>query len=187
MLKRDWAFCISDYETTGVNTKKDLPIEIGMIFTDCTFATIGTYQDYVRCDALVKAIEDNGGKWPTFAQEAYNVHKIDPKAYCKHAVPIKDVAQNVYNAVEGLKKRHKRVILISDNAKFETAFTERIYEKAGLPWNFHFCTWDTNLFLEVIGVGDPIAEHRALRDCALLQRQIVRGLEAAQAYGRTVK
>ena len=180
MLRKEWAFCICDFETTGIDTETDYPIEVGCIYTDCLFSTIGMYQDFIGWPALEANIENN--TWPDFAQRAFQVHGIKAENYMKENKNFKVVAKEIYDTNAALLENHKKVILLSDNAQFETAFMKRLFKEAGLDWNFHFCTWDSSLLLEATPIGDPVPDHRALRDCALLQRNIIRALQYVGTY-----
>lgn len=181
MLSKDWAFCICDFETTGVDTENDYPIEVGCIYTDCLFSTIGMYQDLIRWDGLIELITAENG-WPDFAQRAFEIHGIKSDTYIRECKPADKVAKEIFNTNEELLKTHKKIILLSDNSYFETRFMKRLFETAGLKWNFHYCTWDSSLLLECSSIGDPVPEHRALRDSSLLQRNIIRALQHIGTY-----
>jgi len=183
MIPATTAFCICDFETTGVDTDKDYPIEIGCIFTDRTFSTLGIYQDLISWPDLMVSGDSIDPDWNEHDQQAANIHKISYETYINGAVPLSTVVGNVKDIVDKiLNKFYKRVILISDNIQFEYRFMSILFKEANIEWPFHYCGWDSSLLLELTNIGDPVPDHRALRDCALLQRQLIRATEKIGAY-----
>ena len=166
-----WAFCFCDFETTGI-AKESLPIEVGCIWTDYTFATIETYSQLTPWPSFK---EDD--HWKEEFMSAYDVHKIRWEEMWKEGKDVGDAAIHIHEVNQRLLKKYQRIILLSDNAKFETFHMEKMFEAAGLDWNFHYCTWDSSTLLEATGVGDPKPEHRAFRDAALLQVAMIKAMD----------
>lgn len=163
MIRKEQRFFITDYETTGVDPSRDLPIEIGIIITDSEFNLLETY------DTLIKTeIDPLDESW----LKAYAVHKIEPSQLA-FGKDIKDVNTDLINLTKKYTTTRKP-IMISDNIQFEWAFTQLIM---GNPTKyFHYCGWDSSLLLEATNVGDPIAAHRALRDAGLLHAALIKAM-----------
>lgn len=175
MINPNWAFCICDFETNGIDDDS-LPIEIGCIWTDSNFRTIQIYDTFVHWPSLQSRKPAN---WTKNEMIPYRIHKIEYSDYADktNAVSSKQAANDVSLINEELLKIYDRVILISDNAKFETEHMKKIFDSNKQKWNFHYCTHDTSLLLDAVGVGDPEAIHRALPDAALLQVAIIQAMD----------
>lgn len=179
MFNEKWAFCWCDYETTGVDMC-DLPIELGMIFTDHNLEIIDEFGGFIHWpviqDHFRKQLINNeelswvSDKWG----DGHKYHKIDPVEYLQSTDSkyVTHWAETIVNYTNKLKKERNldRIILISDNAFFETTHTKLICMTcSNLEFPFHYCTWDTSYFLEILGIGDPDnSPHRALDDVRLL-------------------
>jgi len=171
MIDPNWAFCFCDFETNGI-TKESLPIEVGCIWTDANFVTLKTYETITKWASIKKS-----NWYDPSVMGAYNVHKIQWEEYDEKGIPVKLAAEAIFTINFELLKKYKKVILLSDNAKFETRHMEKMFEAAELDWNFHYCTWDSSSLLEATNVGDPVPEHRAFRDAALLQVAMIKALD----------
>ena len=172
MIRPNQRFLILDYETTGFDAQTQFPIEIGCVLTDSEFRTLETYETFIGWPGL--GSED--GHWLPEHQGAYNVHKIEWRDYIQSAVRFGDVVHQV----KTMCQKHfqgRKTILLSDNIQFEWGFTKKLFDEAGERWPFHHCGWDSSILLETTGVGDPIPDHRAMRDVALLQAALIRALD----------
>ena len=171
MIRKKQRFFILDYETTGVDMDTDLPIEVGIIVTDEHFNLIETYESLIKWpESRMKEVDD-----PFFAN---TVHKIHPSDIQNNGKIVNNVADDIVR----LALKHTTIskpILLSDNLQFEWGFTEKLIKHLGTATNtdyFHYCGWDSSLFLEVAGVGDPKAVHRALPDAGLLHAAILKSI-----------
>ena len=182
----DWAFCICDFETTGIDTKKDFPIEVGCIFTDSRFVMIHSFECLLTCPTVRNMLEVGGSgdplSWPTEWKPAFRVHGIKAKKLAEDGAAFSTAAISILEIIEALKSRgFRRIILLSDNAQFEYRFMRRLFK--GQKWPFHYCAWDSSILLEGSGVGDPIPIHRALPDAAILHHALIRACERVGFFG----
>lgn len=185
----DWAFCICDFETTGVDTEKDFPIEVGCIFTDSRFVLLRTFQSIICTQQVVDRIVGDKSKkivlieWPDEWRPAYKVHRIPAEYIGLRGEHVDDIATGLTKITSDLRLRLgiNRIILLSDNAQFEYRFMRRLFE--GKKWPFHYCAWDSSILLEGSGVGDPIPVHRALPDAAILHHALIRACERVGFFG----
>jgi len=171
MIDPRTTFCICDFETTGVDTVKDYPIEVGCVFTDSNFVVKGVYQHLILWDALAS----QAGGWRPEHSKAAAIHGIKVEDIQLRGRKDADIAPSIFKLVEEYSNPTKSMVLLSDNIQFEWAFMKRIM--AAMQWPFHYCGWDSSLLLEMSGVGDPVPVHRALPDACLLQQALVRALE----------
>ena len=170
-LNPNWAFCFCDFETNGID-KESLPIEVGCIWTDVNLVILKTYEALTKWGNIQKK------DWYTpKVMGAYNIHKIQWEEYHGNGVTVECAAANISRVNQQLLKKYDRIILISDNAKFETRHMEKMYYAQELKWDFHYCTWDSSTLLYAAGVGDPEPEHRAFRDAALLHKAMIEAMD----------
>lgn len=184
---------IMDFETTGLNIFAggyDFPIEIGVIVTDSKLNIQETYTSLIMPDLKYKTKD----VWVGSEVDAYNVHKITIKEWvdnsisyglCKHQ--LANLAKK-YTTISPNRLKPIKPIIISDNAVFDTACLQQIFNNnlsdddyttncvEDYRDYFHYSTWDTNVLLEHI-VGDPVPVHRALKDCGVLYRNLVRAYD----------
>jgi len=193
MRNNNIIFCITDFETTGINPSKDYPIEVGCIFTDKFFNVVDTYHSLIKYpfSKLFTKTDDDEFKWKEEYQAAYNVHKIEPSEVLDSGLVAYDVLNDINRIVSKLKQAHDnaRVIILSDNAYFEMAYMKRLYNLANRDneFPFHYSAWDTNLSLCLASdVGDPVPVHRAYQDAFRLYRQIVRYMERNNYFTKEV-
>lgn len=168
-------FFVVDFETTGINTVTDAPIEVGIIVCDEHFNLLETYCSLIlRKDCAHPSIIDH-------ELPAYRVHGITPD---EQATGQSQPA--VALAIESLAKKHTRTgrkpVLVSDNIQFEWAFMGQLL--GSVVEHFHYCGWDTSLLLEATGVGDPKPAHRALADAGLLHAAIIKALDRTRRLGK---
>ncbi|MFW6129736.1 MAG: exonuclease domain-containing protein [Atribacterota bacterium] len=166
-------FCLCDFETTGVDPfNGDLPIEVACIFTDQNFNIITTYESLIYWPEFGKCEE-----WPEKYQKAFEIHKI-PMKNLKESKNYYVVANEIRKICEDLGSGRKPIIL-SDCGCFEFNFFKVLYcHPLCNEWPFHYCSWDTSLFLEITGIGDPKnVPHRAMKDVALLYKAIIRAAD----------
>ena len=166
-----WAFCFCDFETTGI-AEDSLPIEVGCIWTDSQFAVLKTYEALTKWSQL----KDDAG-WRDEYMPAYDVHKIKWDEYMENGISVEAAAREISIVNAQLLKKYDRIILLSDNAKFETKHMEKMYKAACLKWDFHYCTWDSSSLLFATGVGDPTPVHRALPDASLLHVAYIKAMD----------
>jgi DNA polymerase III alpha subunit (gram-positive type) len=173
-------FCITDFETTGVDPEKDFPIEVGCIFTDQDFNIIDSL------DILLKPYENNlwftlDAGWKEEYIPAYNIHKITPPEILNRGISFSDAAIQIIKKVSDIKNKigdaNLKPILLSDNAYFEMAFMKKLFKLGNFEdkFPFHYCAYDTNLSLCVFSnIVDPKCVHRAMNDVALLYKNILK-------------
>lgn len=185
--------CICDFETTGVDTENDWPIEVGMVLCreEDGLRPVAEFSSLIAVMPVVFAIERAGGRWPDPWLRAFEFHAIlaqevygqaQKNAYSLRgdqiAPHLKDDPYRIVREISDFLKAHSRggekIILVSDNAAFEMRFMRRLFQLAETDWPFHYCAWDTSLLLEWTGVGDPAdVEHRALSDAYGLHAAMV--------------
>lgn len=169
MVSKKIKYFVCDFETTGVNTAKDYPIEIGGVFLDYKFNIIEVIDQLIYYPEVAEK-----DFWDRHDWYASTIHKIDFDEYKSNAVPP-------INIVKEIKKKMDPCdawpIIISDNAQFEYNFMQKLFTDAGKSFIFHYSAWDTNLLLRLSGIGDPIPVHRAFEDATLLYRNLIRAME----------
>ena len=174
---------IMDFETTGLGIfdYTSFPIEIGIVITDNKLNIQETYSSFIRPNDF----DSDQTNWNEEELKAYNIHKIEYAEWHDKAIGYNACRQHLmdladkYTQFTGAIKKIKPIIL-SDNAVFETMCIRRIFEDNSSPMDyrdlFHYSSWDTNIILTNI-IGDPIPAHRALADCGLLYKNLVRAYE----------
>jgi len=177
-VNRNWVFFIVDFETTGLDAREHYPIEVGGLFTDSNFTVLDKYESFIKWPDLEKEIIVNGYSWPPKYSGAYLVHKIDaPVCTGLEKKDIKlpeEVAGDLQYFCKEYKRGKRNPIMVSDNAQFEHSFMKKIFESSEIDFPFHYCTWDTSMFLELSGIGDPVGVHRAFPDASLLHNALMR-------------
>lgn len=168
--KHGQKFFVINYETTGLGYELSEPIEVGIIVCDHEFALIETYQSLINLQNWRPAADFQS--W----LPAFKVHGISPSDYAAAPEP-RYVGAAINNLAVRHSKNGSRPILVSDNIQFEWHWTRKLLELEKFDWPFHYCGWDTSLFLEAAGVGDPKPAHRALADAGLLHAAIVKALD----------
>lgn len=191
-MNKDFTFFICDFETTGLDFRKDYPIEIGGLFTDFNFNVLGTYRSLIQFSGLITEITKNADQWPEKYLGAYKVHKIDASVISCEANSYEDrlmgvkpphiIAEQLYELCSIYNKGKRKVIIVSDNAPFEFWFMKKIFEEAKVEFPFHYCAWDSSMLLELSGVGDPKPVHRAFGDAGLLYQSLVRARERLNLF-----
>jgi len=185
-LPKDVAFFVCDFETTGVDTDKDYPIEVGGVFTDNNFNIIELYSSMVHWQHVVDKLNIKVNTWPEPWDVGFHYHQITPKQYTHLAKSKNDIFQNLWalrDAIINITGADK-VILLSDNIQFEYNFMKRIFNEVSNDWPFHYCGWDTSLLLEATGVGDPKdPPHRALPDSLQLLDSIREAMNRVKVIG----
>ena len=167
-------FFICDFETTGI-TDNDHPIEVGIIVCDEDFNFLDSYSSLIAPPDDCFGTNDIGVKhWSPRYVDAYKVHRIEPEKFSSFndANIVRQSVQSLVrlNTVDGRKP-----ILVSDNIQFEWMHMKKLLGRD--DWPFHYCGWDTSLFLEATGIGDPRnVPHRALADCGRLYKAIIEAL-----------
>lgn len=166
-------YAIVDFETTGLDPKKDYPIEIGMIITDHEFSLVHAFDALIKWDKLIGEIGDDT-EWPEEYQKAAEVHNISASEYKNKSEPYVD--SDVRSKIARYTEKGSRVVMISDNTRFEWAFMEKLLNERALNsyvWPFHHSAWDCKLLMQMAGVEPPKKPHRAFKDAALLYRTIL--------------
>lgn len=167
---RGQRFFVIDYETTGL-APDSVPIEVGVVVCDETFTMLETFQSLIKPPTWLPA-----NTWDPKELGAYRVHGIMPTDFSEMTPPLELVGQWLHD----LAKRHtsrtgQKPVLVSDNVQFEWKHTQALL--GSRDWPFHYCGWDTSLFLEAAGVGDPKPAHRAMADAGLLHAAILKALD----------
>lgn len=159
-----------DYETTGVPAAKHYPIEIGVVTTDHNLDELFQFEAMIRWDGLVNISSATSVEWAEPYREGFRFHKIPANNYLKHNRHALAVAKELMGLLKAEDPDHKKKwVLTSDNIQFEYRLTEKLWSVVNFDWPFHYCGWDTSLFLEMVGVGDPANNpHRALADAQML-------------------
>lgn len=172
MIRETDCLALCDFETTGVDTEKDLPIEVGILFCDREL------QPLAAVDRLIKPTPD----WsPADAGMNYfaaaRIHGIMPDELMEMGKTYIEVAGEIHDACKRVKRlRKRRIILLSHNAQFEYRFMQRTLTM-GLPdasFPFHYCAWDSSLFLKATGIGDLTPVHRAMPDVGRLHGALLK-------------
>jgi len=167
---KDQRFFIFDYETTGTDTDKCRILEIGIIVCNENFELMETFESLVCHDA-----GDMQLNWNHDELSAYKIHGIKPLDL-SHGMTLQEIRSTIENLAMKHTKNTVKPIIVSDNIQFEWALTARILPP--IRGYFHYCGWDTSLFLDATGVGDPpTPPHRALKDCGLLHAAILKALD----------
>lgn len=152
---------LCDFETTGLYDGAKA-IEVAVLYLDADLRIVASV------DSLIQNKDFDDRDW-----EALRVHRITPPML-EFAPDRVAVARRILDATTRAKEitRSKRIVLCSDNAHFETSFMRQVL---GDEWPFHYCTWDTSLLLEPLGIGDPKSPpHRAMADVGLLYDALLR-------------
>jgi len=170
-------FC--DYETTGVPAADHFPIEIGVIATDNRLHELFEFEDMILWHDLTQTIESGEEVWKEPYQKAFEFHQITPSEYFRKSRHGLAVVRELMSRLRDIDPDHnKKWILISDNIQFEYQLTKKLFRIAGKKWPFHYCGWDTSLFLDMTGIGDPQDNpHRALADTRMLLDAVKKGAE----------
>lgn len=174
-MKIGYAIC--DFETTGLDVEVDYPIEVGLILTAPDLSAVAIVDELILWDEAMNRA--------SLQDIPYRVHGITPQEILDKGERYTDVAATIELAVNSTKRKHKldRIILFSDNAQFEDKFMRKLLCAGAVPWPFHYCTWDSSAFLVAAGVGDPIPEHRAFRDAALLHKALIEANAIVKSKG----
>lgn len=188
-----------DFETTGVPAEDHYPIQIGIVYTDNKFQVLETYQSMICWSKLIGEIEAVSDfpkfyAWPDQYANAEQYHKISALDYVKasefeETIPG-EIPGTICNAQHRIREMHSikdsRFILVSDNIQFEWQLMKKLFkERPNYEWPFHYCGWDTSLFLNTVGTGDPKdPPHDALMDASGLHQAVVRSLEKTGWFER---
>jgi len=148
-------YCFVDFETTGLDARTDLPIEVAAILTDLSFTELDRYTAIIGWPKLVAESE-----WLPEHQPAASIHGIEFREYKEPAQAPERVAE----ALTALCPDDAETVLVSDNIHFDYSFMEGLFERVGLPLPFHYLGFDTGLLLAVFGLEDPESIHRAAAD-----------------------
>jgi oligoribonuclease (3'-5' exoribonuclease) len=191
MKNNNIIFCITDFETTGLDPSRDYPIEIACVFTDIHFNVMNVYHSLIRypfSELFIKTGEDEV-VWRKEYQDAYNVHRIKPIEVLELGSPAHHVVSEMNRVINNLKQMYSdaRAIIISDNAYFEMAYMKRLYNLANKDneFPFHYSAWDINLLLGLISdIGDSVPVHRAYQDAFRLYKQLVRCMERNNYFNK---
>ena len=177
-MNKDNVFFITDFESTGVDTDLDYPIEIGIIVCDARFNIMNTYESLIKWPLLYDEVISAKKEWPEEYQVAYTYHKIPAKEWVGNSVNFEQVVREIKLLINKHQKGDRKPVIVSDNAVFETNFMKKMFDADKQDWPFHYCSHDTSLLLETTPIGDPRGvTHRALDDAAGLYRYIIRALE----------
>lgn len=167
MLNNKDVFFVCDFETTGLDLKKDYPIELGGVFIDSDFNILETFESFIYWEDISRKIRKENKGWPEEYLPAHAVHNIDVIDYLRHSKHSTIIAKTIESICKKLKqdKGHKKPIIISDNSRFEHDFMFKIFDYNNIEFPFHFNSWDINLIFEIYKIkGKAKKTHRALAD-----------------------
>jgi len=192
-MNKQFTFFICDFETTGLDPRKDYPIEIGGLFLDSGFSILGVYQSFIGFPELSRRILSNENEWPEEYVEAYQFHKIEartiigkPESLEERLIDLRPsliVAEDLTGLCSVFNKGPKKVIIISDNAQFEYWFMMRIFDDAQVEFPFHYCAWDTSMLLELSEIeSSKDYNHRSLNDVGKLYQRLLRARERLNLF-----
>ena len=173
-------YAIVDFETTGVSTTRDFPIQIGIIICDENLEELGKMSEYIKTPDTVQyyqEVKHEEGQWSREHHGAFKVHKIRFNKWQEKAMPSNKVVDLIlYSCLpeSGVNYREDNVYLVSDNIFFDMAFMKRMWAYSEEPWPFHYAGMDGRILWNWLGLerqGDP-KEHDALSDCKYLLRHL---------------
>lgn len=152
-------YCFIDFETTGLDCKRDLPIEVAAVLTDGHFDELNYYSALIAWPDLT-----DGSAWRPQYQKAADVHRITPQEYERDGKRPDEVVAELI----ALCPADSKIILVSDNIHFDYGFMEVLFHRVSKALPFHYLGFDTGLMFDVCRVDDPVSEHRALPDVKLI-------------------
>jgi oligoribonuclease (3'-5' exoribonuclease) len=174
MLDKRDIFFVCDFETTGLDLRKDFPIEIGGLFLNSDFEILKEVNTLIYWETLNQKILKNNKQWPDEYRPAYGVHKIEPMEWLRAAKHSNIVASNISSICKELKiNGEKKPIIISDNARFEYDFMFKLFESNYMDFPFHYTAWDVNLLFALYGIPDEEKKHRAYDDAVEVCRSLM--------------
>jgi len=169
-------FCLCDTETTGLRTdNKDFIIEVGFIFVNNLLKVMNAFDSVVSMPKLIEILEDHHNSyWPEEFSEAYKVHNIDPGEILNYGREPAIIAKSIEEIIDPIKASGvEKIILISNNAAFDTHFLKQLYNASGYKWPFHYATWDTSIILNTANLNPTNYVHRAMPDALELLSNLV--------------
>jgi len=167
---------ICDFETTGLDTRIDYPIEIGGIFTDSNLNILDTYSSFIYWDKLnhelIKKQIDSRNievEWPEKYTPAFKIHNITATEWLRGSKSSYVVAKQLQSKCYELKQKSggdRKCIMLSDNSFFEHSFMSKLYNLNGMEFPFHYSTWDCNFIFEGYQLEKDCKQkkHRAMPD-----------------------
>ena len=169
-LPKDVVLCVCDFETTGVDTNKDLPIEVGCVFVDHELNELGSYEALLKTDRLASFTNLRPGSpvWNATAAEGAKFHKISFAEVARDGITWPDAAVAIKALCGRFRPEGGRVVLTSDNVQFEWHYMRQLFQVVPTSWPFHYCGWDTSLLFEMTGTPEKPMAHRALKDAYLI-------------------
>jgi len=159
-------YFLVDFETTGLVSDEDYPIEIGGLYLNASWEIVHTIDTLILWPQVTNATYWENQHW-----NASVVHRISKLEYIEKAQIYTDVAKLVVEKCAGA-----RPILMSDCIVFEWSFMQKLLKHANLDWPFHYCGWDTSLLFEVLKTREPIPPHRAFRDTCQTYKSLVESI-----------
>ena len=171
------AFC--DFETTGTDPQKHLPIEVALVITDWDLNTLAVYS------SLINPFNGQKNDWDPEERKAFEIHKIPFQTLKEKGKPPFLVVVEINTLLREIKTTREvgAVVLVSDNAVFEYSFMKKLFHLGGRGnmWPFYYVVWDINvlqlLFPQII---KPEPAHRALGDALLTKEILKRALSQAR-------
>jgi DNA polymerase III epsilon subunit-like protein len=174
-------YVITDFETTGLKVNKnDLPIEVGMLLVDEEYNVLEILYSYINPfgDQRDKA------EWTEYEQKAQKIHKIPFNTIIeqgKTPLEITKMVDKLLSVVRDTDSRNNiRIIIMSDNGRFDYNAMEKLYELAGKIENFpfHYAAWDVNILINSVQkVPKGKGSHKALQDAFRTHKAVLRALE----------
>mgnify|MGYP003976546591 FL=1 len=167
MIPENTVLCIVDFEATGVDLVRDIPIEVACICVDHNLRVLQSYDTLVRHPDLHRFTSSRD--WIGRAKDSHEIHKIPSHKVWGEGESVHQVAVEITSVCDSVRPHKGRVVLTSDCVVFEWAFMHMLFTGTG-RWPFHYCAWDTSLLFEMLGIDETesSAVHRALGDAQQL-------------------
>ena len=184
-------FILVDFETTGI-AEDDYPIEIGMLAMDKHFVAISSFGRLIAWPELLPANgynKDEAGAgqwgWEGRHKRAFDVHNINHISLADKGLDPADVVEQALAWIHSLGFKHAPT-LVSDNIIFEHRMAKKLF---GEDYPFHYHGFDIYNLLVMADLYNQRIEkpHRALPDCHLEYRELIRALQILGHFDRQGK
>jgi DNA polymerase III epsilon subunit-like protein len=169
-----------DYETTGIDTgckTKDVPIQIGCVFTDKNLNIKEEYQTLIRWSKM-----NLWQSWPDVHKPAFGIHKISLENVKKYGQTPKKVCKDLRLLC---KMFDRKPVIISDAPNFEMFWTKFIFEKDVMRpalFPFHYNAWSVNPLLQFNDISIQEKPHDALEDARILYKAVKKAWEIRKTH-----
>ncbi|KKK86058.1 hypothetical protein LCGC14_2767030 [marine sediment metagenome] len=180
-------YVITDFESTGLKVgKNDVPIEIGMILVDEEYNVLEILYSYINPfnENDPSGTTEIKSAWTEYEQKALRVHKIPFKTIVEQGKSPREIISMIDELLSTVRdsdtRNNIRIIIMSDNGRFEYSCMEKLYELAGKEENFpfHYAAWDVNILINSVQkVPKGKGSHKALQDAFRTHKAVLRALE----------